>query len=131
MGAKAVEMALSGDASTTRALPSAIVPTRRDRAADFALPKIETAGDARKAQAAVSAEAKTSIEFEKLGDFLTSSEIEELARIWGELGVDHPTAHEIVLRSTTRSERYPVLWEGLHRRRIGHPKIPQPWSVDA
>jgi hypothetical protein len=53
LGAKAVEMALSGDASMLRALLSTIVPTRRDRTVEFELPKIETAGDARKASSAV------------------------------------------------------------------------------
>src|SRR5260370_18001273 len=78
------------------------------------------------AQAAVSAKAKISIDIEKLFDFLTFPEMEEFKRIWGELGVDHPTARDIMLRSTTRRERYPLLWKGFDRTPSGHPKIPPP-----
>jgi hypothetical protein len=53
LGAKAVEMALNGDASMLRALLSTLVPSRRDRTVEFELPKIETAGNARKATSAV------------------------------------------------------------------------------
>jgi uncharacterized protein DUF5681 len=53
LGAKAVEMALNGDGSMLRALLSTLVPSRRDRTVEFELPKIETAGDARKATSAV------------------------------------------------------------------------------
>jgi hypothetical protein len=53
LGAKAVEMALNGDASMLRALLGTLVPTRRDRTVEFELPKIETVGDARKATSAV------------------------------------------------------------------------------
>jgi hypothetical protein len=70
-------------------------------------------------------------EIERVFQFLTFPEMGELARIWGELGVGHPTAREITLRSTTRRERYPLLWEGVHRNRSGHPAIPDPWSIEA
>src|SRR6266849_6668284 len=53
LGAKAVDMALNGDASMLRALLSTLVSTRRDRTVEFELPKIETAADARTASSAV------------------------------------------------------------------------------
>jgi Family of unknown function (DUF5681) len=53
LGAKAVEMALNGDASMLRVLLSTLVPTRRERTVEFDLPKIETAGDALKASSAI------------------------------------------------------------------------------
>lgn len=45
LGAKAVEMALNGDASMLRTLLSTLVSTRRDRTVEFELPKIETAAE--------------------------------------------------------------------------------------
>jgi Family of unknown function (DUF5681) len=52
LGAKAVQMALGGDASMLRALLSTLL-TRRDRTVEFEMPKIETAADAVKASSAV------------------------------------------------------------------------------
>ena len=84
------------------------------------------------AQAAVLARAEMDIDIQKLFDFLTSSEIAELIRIWkSEDHPDHPAIREIMLRSSTRRERYPLLWEGVHRRRSGHAAIPKLWSVEA
>jgi hypothetical protein len=53
LGAKAVEMALAGDASMLRALLSTLVSARRDRTVEFELPKIETAADVLAASSAV------------------------------------------------------------------------------
>jgi hypothetical protein len=53
LGAKAVELALNGDASMLRALLNTLVPTRRDRTVEFELPKIKTASDALTASSAV------------------------------------------------------------------------------
>jgi hypothetical protein len=80
------------------------------------------------AQAAVSAQAEMRIEIDKLYDFLTTSEMQEFARRYK--AGDEPAMRMIMLRSTTRRERYPLLWEGLHRHH-GDPTIPEPWSVEA
>jgi hypothetical protein len=48
---KAVEMALMGDATAMRLVMDRIMPPRRERPIMFALPKLETAGDAVKATA--------------------------------------------------------------------------------
>jgi hypothetical protein len=53
LGAKALDMALKGDAPMLRALLGTLVSTRRDRTVEFELPKIESAADARAASAAV------------------------------------------------------------------------------
>jgi hypothetical protein len=53
LGAKAIDMALKGDASMLRALLGTLVSTRRDRTVEFDLPEIETAADARAASSAV------------------------------------------------------------------------------
>jgi hypothetical protein len=53
LGAKAVEIALAGEASMLRALLSTLVSTRRDRAVEFEMPRIETAADALTASSAV------------------------------------------------------------------------------
>jgi len=84
------------------------------------------------AQAAASAQAEMRVDIRKLFEFLTSSEIEEFVRLL-ESGdhPDHPASREIMLRSSTRREQYPLLWEGLHRHRSGHPRIPKLWSVEA
>ena len=82
------------------------------------------------AQAAVSAQAEAGKAIEKLYAFLTESEIQEFARIFAE-DADHPKVDEIVLRSTTRREQYPLLWEGVHRRRGHDLTTPEPWSVEA
>ena len=53
LGAKAVTMALEGDARMLRALLNRLVPTRRDRSVQFKLPKIVSAAHAVKASSAV------------------------------------------------------------------------------
>ena len=70
---KAVEMAKGGDMVAIRLCLERIVPARRDRPVSFALPKLETAGDAVKATAAI-------VEAVSLGD-LTPSEAAELAKL--------------------------------------------------
>jgi hypothetical protein len=50
---KAVEKALQGDSAMLRALLSTLVPPRRERTVEFALPKIESSTDALKASSAV------------------------------------------------------------------------------
>jgi hypothetical protein len=50
---RAVEMALSGDTVALRLCLDRLLPARRDRPVFFALPKLETAGDALKAVAAL------------------------------------------------------------------------------
>jgi hypothetical protein len=70
---KAVEMAKGGDMVAIRLCLERIVPARRDRPVSFALPKLETAGDAVKATAAI-------VEAGSLGD-LTPSEAAELAKL--------------------------------------------------
>src|SRR5947208_2514554 len=64
------------------------------------------------AHAAVSAEAEMDAAIDRLIWGLTKSEVDELARIWSELGdvtVEelraHSAAREIILRSTTRREK--------------------------
>jgi hypothetical protein len=69
------------------------------------------------------------IEAEQLCIFFTSSELEELSHAAG--SGDNLARKEIRLRAITRRDRYPLLWEGLHRHRIDHPAIPKPWSVEA
>jgi Family of unknown function (DUF5681) len=53
LGAKAVEKALAGDTTMLRVLMGMLVPPRRERCVEFDLPKVENAGDAPKASAAV------------------------------------------------------------------------------
>jgi hypothetical protein len=53
LAAKALDMALKGDAGMLRALLGTLVSTRRDRTVEFELPKIETVADARAASSAV------------------------------------------------------------------------------
>jgi hypothetical protein len=50
---KAVEMALEGDTTAMRLCMDRILPARKERPVMFALPKLETAGDAVKATAAL------------------------------------------------------------------------------
>lgn len=50
---KAVEMALAGDGVALRMVMDRIMPPRKDRPVMFTLPKLETAGDAVKATAAL------------------------------------------------------------------------------
>ena len=50
---KAVEMALDGDTTAMRLVMDRIMPPRKDRPVMFTLPKLETAGDAVKATAAL------------------------------------------------------------------------------
>ncbi|PVE21128.1 hypothetical protein DC522_28310 [Microvirga sp. KLBC 81] len=50
---KAVEMALSGDTTAMRLVMDRIMPPRKDRPVMFSMPKLETAGDAVKATAAL------------------------------------------------------------------------------
>jgi hypothetical protein len=47
---KAIELALSGDGPALRLCMDRIAPARRDRHITFALPKVESAADAVKAQ---------------------------------------------------------------------------------
>jgi hypothetical protein len=57
-------------------------------------------------------------------------------RLLGELGENltleqlqaHPS--EIILRSTTRRERYPLLWRSLHKNR-SHAVVAEPWSAES
>jgi hypothetical protein len=50
---KAIEMALSGDGTAMRLCFDRLSPPRRDRPVPFALPKLETAADAKTAAAAI------------------------------------------------------------------------------
>jgi hypothetical protein len=50
---KAIEMALSGDGTAMRLCFDRLSPPRRDRPIPFALPKLETAADAKAAAAAI------------------------------------------------------------------------------
>ena len=70
---KAVEMALTGDATALRLCLERLLPARRDRPVAFALPKLETAADAVKATAAI-------VEAVSLGE-LTPSEAGELSKL--------------------------------------------------
>ncbi|MBQ0820996.1 hypothetical protein KBI52_12340 [Microvirga sp. HBU67558] len=70
---KAVEMALAGDSVALRMVMDRIMPPRKDRPVMFTLPKLETAGDAVKATAAL-AEAVAN------GD-ITPGEAGELAKL--------------------------------------------------
>jgi Family of unknown function (DUF5681) len=50
---KAIEMALDGDTTAMRLVMDRIMPPRKDRPVMFSMPKLETAGDAVKAMAAL------------------------------------------------------------------------------
>lgn len=50
---KAVQMALDGDATAMRLVMDRIIPPRKERPIMFTMPKMETAGDAVKASAAL------------------------------------------------------------------------------
>jgi len=50
---KAIEMALSGDTAALRLCMDRILPARKDRPIQFAMPRMETAADAVKASAAL------------------------------------------------------------------------------
>ena len=70
---KAVEMALSGDATALRLCLERILPVRRERPVSFELPKLERAADAVKATAAI-------VQAVSAGD-LTPSEAGELSKL--------------------------------------------------
>lgn len=70
---KAVEMALAGDTAAMRLCMDRIMPPRKDRPVTFALPKLETPGDAVKAAAALAEAVAT-------GD-ITPMEAGELAKL--------------------------------------------------
>jgi len=70
---KAVEMAMGGDTTAMRLVLDRIVPPRKDRPVMFLLPKLETAGDAVKATAAL-------VEAVSVGD-LTPGEAAELSKL--------------------------------------------------
>jgi hypothetical protein len=70
---KAIEMAKEGDATAMRLVLDRLLPPRRDRPVNFALPKLETPVDAVKATAAI-AEAVASGE-------LTPMEAGEMAKL--------------------------------------------------
>jgi hypothetical protein len=53
LGRKAVELALAGDTVALRLCLDRILPVRKDRPILFALPKLETAADAKAAAAAI------------------------------------------------------------------------------
>jgi hypothetical protein len=105
------------------------IPTLEATRVKIAIKQLERRVSKLEAQAAVSAQAEMRIEISKLYDFLTTSEMQEFARLYR--AGDAPAMRMIILRSTTRRERYPLLWLGLHRHRSGHPAIPEPWSVEA
>jgi hypothetical protein len=70
---KAIEMAKEGDATAMRLVLDRLIPPRRDRPVNFALPKLETPADAVRATAAI-AEAVASGE-------LTPMEAGEMAKL--------------------------------------------------
>jgi Family of unknown function (DUF5681) len=70
---KAVEMALTGDATALRLCLERILPVRRDGPVSFVLPKLETGADAVKATAAI-------VQAVSAGD-LTPSEAGELSKL--------------------------------------------------
>jgi hypothetical protein len=71
---KAIEMALSGDGTAMRLCFDRLSPPRRDRPISFALPKLETAADAKAAAAAI-------VQAVAEGD-LTPSEAAECRSCW-------------------------------------------------
>jgi hypothetical protein len=70
---KAIELAKCGDMAALRLCMDRLLPARRDRAVNFALPKLETAADAVKANAAL-------VQAVAEGE-LTPSEAAELAKL--------------------------------------------------
>jgi hypothetical protein len=70
---KAIELAKSGDGPALRLCLDRIAPARKDRSVAFELPKLESAGDAVKAAAAI-------VEAVACGD-LTPSDASELSRV--------------------------------------------------
>jgi hypothetical protein len=70
---KAIELAKCGDMGALRLCMDRLLPARRDRAVNFALPKLETPADAVKANAAL-------VEAVAEGE-LTPSEAAELAKL--------------------------------------------------
>jgi Family of unknown function (DUF5681) len=70
---KAIEMALAGDGSAMRLCFDRLAPPRRDRPIAFALPKLETAADAKAAAGAI-------VHAVANGD-LTPSEAAELSKL--------------------------------------------------
>ena len=92
------------------------------------------------AWAAASAKAKSNNElvrcFDRFYHFLTDLEQNEFMRLLEELGENltleqlqaHPS--EIILRSTTRRERYPLLWRSLNKDR-SLAVVAEPWDAEA
>ena len=70
---KAVEMAMGGDTTAMRLVMERLLPPRRDRPIMFTLPKLETAGDAVKATAAL-------VEAVSVGD-ITPGEASDLSKL--------------------------------------------------
>ncbi len=70
---KAVEMAMGGDTTAMRLVMDRIMPPRKDRPVMFTLPKLETAGDAVKATAAL-------VEAVAVGD-ITPGEASDLSKL--------------------------------------------------
>ena len=70
---KAIEMAMGGDTTAMRLVMDRIVPPRKEQPVMFLLPKLETAGDAVKATAAL-------VEAVSVGD-LTPGEAAELSKL--------------------------------------------------
>jgi hypothetical protein len=70
---KAIEMAMDGDTTAMRLVMDRIMPPRKDRPVMFTLPKLETAGDAVKATAAL-------VEVVSVGD-ITPGEAGDLAKL--------------------------------------------------
>jgi hypothetical protein len=90
------------------------------------------------AAASANAESKSKVKsfFDRFYHFLTDPEKKKFVRLLGELGKNltleqlqaHPS--EIILRSTTRRERYPLLWRSLNKDR-SHAVVAEPWSAEA
>ena len=70
---KAIEMAMDGDTTAMRLVMDRIMPPRKDRPVMFTLPKLDTAGDAVKATAAL-------VEAVSVGD-ITPGEASELSKL--------------------------------------------------
>ena len=76
-------------------------------------------------------------EFDMFYNFVTDHELEELISIERELGgvytlqqfEAHPLAGEIVMRSATRRQRYPFLWQ-IQMWWRDNIAVPRPWSAE-
>ena len=84
------------------------------------------------------ARADTNSEIEDLIKFLTPGEVDDLVRVWRDVGENftlrqlhtHAVVKGIIARSSTRCDRYPLLWLAWDLRGSS-PTVPHPWSAEA